>query len=473
MNDNEALAFMPGVARRHENWDEVSAISSLGRRTMSAIPNYRLLRAATCIDATAAARLLLVHLIGYLGQDDEDAPASRFVVFPGNTRLSDELRCSVRSIQRQADELEGIGMMRRCYNGINRRTGFDLTPFAMRHASIVAEICEVHTKRRMDIEASQLELGLAADRIERPGSVSSTSSRGDVSVAHNRPEGSPDCSRASVIDALRSVDPTIIADVPDGAFVGFDRTEDLLSAAASHATSVFTRGGRTPSLAWSSAVNGLGLHAAVGLYAVASADPRRRASMERYFSWLLRMTNDGKGGEAVLQAAARAQAAPKAANTKRGDHEDAPLPGCTSVGAAVSAMLTKGGRAIDVTDAAKKPSEAPAPVIRTAAPPSCEADLWEPMGPPQRIAVEGSGGGDPAASVYEAVKRTVGPRLFSAWLEKASFEVRQDLLVVSVPGAFATGWVTNHLSGDIGRIVDDVAPGLTLKVERMGIGAAS
>jgi chromosomal replication initiation ATPase DnaA len=75
--------------------------------------------------------------------------------------------------------------------------------------------------------------------------------------------------------------------------------------------------------------------------------------------------------------------------------------------------------------------------------------------------------------VYEAVKRTVGPRLFSAWLEKASFEVRQDLLVVSVPGAFATGWVTNHLSGDIGRIVDDVAPGLTLKVERMGIGAAS
>jgi hypothetical protein len=220
-------------------------------------------------------------------------------------------------------------------------------------------------------------------------------------------------------------------------------------------------------------VNGLGLHAAVGLYAVASADPRRRASMERYFSWLLRMTNDGKGGEAVLQAAARAQAAPKAANTKRGDHEDAPLPGCTSVGAAVSAMLTKGGRAIDVTDAAKTPSEAPAPVIRTAAPPSCEADLWEPMGPPQRIAVEGSGGGDPAASVYEAVKRTVGPRLFSAWLEKASFEVRQDLLVVSVPGAFATGWVTNHLSGDIGRIVDDVAPGLTLKVERMGIGAAS
>src|SRR3546814_5413989 len=73
--------------------------------------------------ATAAspqARLLLVHLIGYLGADGVDDPSIRFVAFPGNTRLADELGYSKRTIQRLADELEEKGLMRRCYNGLNR-----------------------------------------------------------------------------------------------------------------------------------------------------------------------------------------------------------------------------------------------------------------------------------------------------------------------------------------------------------------
>src|SRR3546814_5712188 len=64
----------------------------------------------------------------------------RFVAFPGNTRLADELGYSKRTIQRLADELEEKGLMRRCYNGLNRRVGFDLTPLAMRSEEHTSEL---------------------------------------------------------------------------------------------------------------------------------------------------------------------------------------------------------------------------------------------------------------------------------------------------------------------------------------------
>lgn len=459
MNDNEALAYVPGTARRHDNWGEVSAISSIGRRTMSAIPNYSLLKAATCIDATPAARLLLVHLIGYLGLDDEASPASRFVVFPGNTRLSDELRCTVRSIQRQADELESAGMIRRCYNGLNRRTGFDLAPFAMRHGAIVAELRAVHVRRREEAEGAQLELGLVAgDGIERPSAATHASSRGDIRVALNRPQGPPACFRDELVRTLSSIDPSICADVPSGAFVDADRREDVLAAAGAHSTSVFTRGGRTSSLAWSAAVAGLGLPAAVGLHAVASADPRRRSSMERYFSWLLRMASDPDGCDAVRQAAERASSSPRAARTER------PQADPRSVGARVAVLAgTVPARGTESPD----PPKASAP---------SEADLWEPMGPPEPAAASlptapPATSAGRAGRLVDAVRSGVGPKIFSMWLEKASFDVRQDLLVVSVPGAFATAWVSSHLSGQIARIADGLEPGLALKVERMRDGA--
>src|SRR3546814_12417937 len=93
--------------------------------------------------ATAAspqARLLLVHLIGYLGADRVDDPSIRFVAFPGNTRLADELGYSKRTIQRLADQLEEKGLIRRCYTGLNRRVGFELTPFSIHQAIIEAKI---------------------------------------------------------------------------------------------------------------------------------------------------------------------------------------------------------------------------------------------------------------------------------------------------------------------------------------------
>src|SRR3546814_5712236 len=67
-----------GVAKRHSDWDDITEVSSIGRSTLQAVPNYRLFKAAT--RATAAspqARLLLVHLIGYLGADRVDDPSIR------------------------------------------------------------------------------------------------------------------------------------------------------------------------------------------------------------------------------------------------------------------------------------------------------------------------------------------------------------------------------------------------------------
>src|SRR3546814_758383 len=133
-----------GVAKRHSDWDDITEVSSIGRSTLQAVPNYRLFKAAT--RATAAspqARLLLVHLIGYLGADRVDDPSIRFVAFPGNTRLADELGYSKRTIQRLADELEEKGLMRRCYNGLNRRVGLDLTPLALQKDML--ERSEEHT----------------------------------------------------------------------------------------------------------------------------------------------------------------------------------------------------------------------------------------------------------------------------------------------------------------------------------------
>src|SRR3546814_8822606 len=80
-----------GVAKRHSDWDDITEVSSIGRSTLQAVPNYRLFKAAT--RATAAspqARLLLVHLIGYLGADRVDDPSIRLVAFPGTNRLRSE-----------------------------------------------------------------------------------------------------------------------------------------------------------------------------------------------------------------------------------------------------------------------------------------------------------------------------------------------------------------------------------------------
>lgn len=311
---------LPGHAKRHETWHEVTAISTIGRRSLASIPNYALLKAATRADATAAARLLLVHLVGYLGTDAPTRPESRFVVFPGNQRLSDELRCTPRSIQRQADELESKGLLRRCYNGMNRRTGFDLTPFAMQHEQIMGEVVSIQTERKAARDLAQLELSLEADRVARP--ATSASSQGDADVTHNSTDNNRNDGGAIAEDALDGFDWRASAERFKHLSADQDRTEDPRDAVLASITRRFTGGGRASHLGWGAALSALGRDRAVALYLVAEADPRRRATPERYFGWLLRMVAQGDEG-VVTEAAGRA--ASSTASLKRRT-SDAGLP---------------------------------------------------------------------------------------------------------------------------------------------------
>src|SRR3546814_18211258 len=76
--------------------------------------------------------------------------------------------------------------MRRCYNGLNRRVGFDLTPLAMQQDMIEANIVEIQTKRKTERDELQLELSLAANRISRTIAAQDMSSQGANPVIHNR-----------------------------------------------------------------------------------------------------------------------------------------------------------------------------------------------------------------------------------------------------------------------------------------------
>jgi hypothetical protein len=417
---------IPGYARRHEDWHEVTAISSLGRRTLSPISNYVLVRAATRADATPAARLLLVHLIGYLGQDDPGRPESRFVVFPGNQRLSDELRCTPRSIQRQADELEEKGLLRRCYNGMNRRTGFDLTPFAVQHAEIVAGIIALQTQRRQSREASQLELSLTADRIERPdpsaSSATQTSPRDDAGVAHNRPEPKNNDVVADAGAALDAIDRRAFAEVIASDSGSEDRTgfdDDRLLALV---TQRFTGGGRSSHLGWSAALRTMGRDRAVALYLVAERDPRRRATTERYFGWLLRMFAEG-AGDVVVEAAARAVAAgPGAPREQR-----RPKP---------STDVVRPDRSTDAVAPRR---------VKPASPPSDQASL--PTIDDHR------GDNVPLDPIRAAAHAILGERLYRSWIEPTEF-VRDGNVVTVVAGTgFAAEWLGNHMQQTLSKAV--------------------
>jgi DNA-binding Lrp family transcriptional regulator len=441
INDNEHVQ-PAGVAARHDNWQETTSMSAIGRRTMEPIANYMLLKAATHVDATAAIRLLLVQLVGYLGPDDVGSPSSRFVVFPGNARLADELRCSVRSIQRQADELEAMGLIRRCYNGMNRRTGFDLAPFAMRHRQIAAEICAIHTERRSRIEEAQLELGLTSERIERPGATRA-SSQGDAHVTLNRTEGSLVRTAGAALALLHGIDLDLLPDVQPGTFGGMDRTEDEALAACAHVTGLLSRDGRVVSLSWASAVNAMGGRAASGLFALASADPARRASVERYFSWLLKMTLAGKD-DPVLQAKARIDRRAVAAAAKSQAATEKVL-------AAPVESETPGEVAVETVPAAETEREADAVAREDAVAVLC-----------------GGGSADGRLDLGDAeaaVRRKVGPKIFEAWLSKAEFVLDDGDLVVKAKGEFATRWIEGHLAGQMQRAIDEVSPGTTVKVK--------
>jgi hypothetical protein len=457
-----------GYANRHDTWHEITAVSSIGRRTMGVVPNYRLLRAATQIDATAASRLLLVHLIGYLGPDDQSRPDQRFVVFPGNTRLSDELRCTPRSIQRQADELESKGFMRRCYNAMNRRTGFDLTPFAMQHEEVVADMVAVHTRRRQEREEAQLELSLEADRISRPERTvaTSVSPRGDAGVAPNRTGHIKDDGATIAAVALDAFDWRRAAtSALDASFEG-DRTAVQHDAVLAHVSAMFASAGRLSSLGWASALQSLGRDRAVALFLVASTDPRRRQSAARYFGWLLRMSSEGTH-DVIVEAAGRATAAFEtaaaqgtlevtaaraAATTKRlGDDVVRPRNGWTSaspIGGKDGARPAKDGIAAAgtvrraVTDS--KDAEARERTTTQVVASRTEADV------PDRKARAWAGTAN-EQRIHDAIREDVGPRMYDTWMVRTRCGMEGDDLVVTAPSAFASDWIVRNLAGAIAK----------------------
>ena len=457
-----------GYANRHDTWHEITAVSSIGRRTMGVVPNYRLLRAATQIDATAASRLLLVHLIGYLGPDDQSRPDQRFVVFPGNTRLSDELRCTPRSIQRQADELESKGFMRRCYNAMNRRTGFDLTPFAMQHEEVVADMVAIHTRRRHEREEAQLELSLEADRISRPerNAVTSVSPWGDAGVAPNRTGHIKDDGGIIAAVALDAFDWRRAATAAlDASFEG-DRTAVQHDAVLAHVSAMFASGGRLSSLGWASALQSLGRDRAVALYLVASTDPRRRQSAARYFGWLLRMSSEGTH-DVIVQAAERATAAfetaaaqgslevtaiAATATTRRlGDDVVRPRNGWTTASPTRREVGTRPadegnspavtGKESAATSDATPESRGGAP---TAVPSMTEADV------PDRKARAWAGTAN-EQRIHDAIREDVGPRMYDTWMVRTRCGMEGDDLVVTAPSAFASDWIVRNLAGAIAK----------------------
>lgn len=310
---HKVQSSQPGIAKRHDDWDSLTAISTIGRSSLETIANYRLIKAATRADASPQARLLLVHLIGYLPVDKTDDPQTRFVVFPGNERLADELTYSKRSIQRLADQLEEKGLLRRCYNGVNRRTGFDLTPLAMQHEAIDAKIVAVQTRRRIDRERQQMELSLSADRIARPSLPSNLSSKDAGSVTHNRstnqdsaasdhPQGS---STSKVGIVLASIGSDVLSRLFSDQNGDKDRTDACDALKEAQILKRLTGSGRAAHIGWTQAKRAFGFDGALALVAIADQDPRRRASTDRYFGWLLRMALAGDGHAIIEQAATR------------------------------------------------------------------------------------------------------------------------------------------------------------------------
>lgn len=416
----------PGFAARHETWAEITSVSTIGRQTMEAVHNYRLLRAATQIDATAGARLLLVHLIGYLGVDDTSRPEQRFVVFPGNTRLSDELRCTTRSIQRQADELEAKGFLRRCYNGLNHRTGFDLTPFAMQHEEVIAGVVAVHTRRRQERDLAQLELSLEADRITRPVNLAATSvsSQGDAGVARNRSPHNKLDGTSSVLDALDSFDTSTAASVAFGGSDSQDRTEYSQDAILAHITSTFTGNGRTSHLGWASALQSLGRERAVALYLIAERDPRRRQSPERYFGWLLRTVTD-KASSAISEAARRASRAVQSRADERASCVAAP--GIQAAEAESPPLLASA-----MPDAAVAPGQ----ISETTAPTDSSSQ-----------------GAEVDEAFQSALRRAIGEQVYASWLAGADIRLAGNTVRIKARSPFAASWIEGNLLEKIGHVV--------------------
>lgn len=395
-----------GVARRREDWDEITQASSIGRSSLQAVPNYRLFKAATrATDASPQARLLLVHLISYLGTDQLDDPSVRFVAFPGNTRLADELGYSKRSIQRLADELEEKGLMRRCYNGLNRRVGFDLTPLAMQHDIIEANIVEIQTKRKSERDALQLELSLAGTRISRPDRTPDVAPQDDNPVTHNRSTDSNSADRL-LSEVLDSVDPALTSKLSGGNDAQKDRTDVDDASRETYVLRHLTGSGRAAHIGWTLAKRALGFDHALALCAIAENDPKRKSSTDRYFSWLLKMIMTGDGHQIVAQAAERA------------------------------------GKKV-LKSSASGPSSVTA-----------------------SRQVEPAPGEDPSMKSFrEAIRAEIGTPIYDSWFGKVRLSKTGNVLTISANTPFSARWIEDNLGNAIVYTVQTAANSQALKVE--------
>lgn len=304
-----------GLALRPDDWESNCAISDLGRKNLDTIENWSMLNAALQARTSPFNRLLLAHLVLHLQKDQRENLATRFIVFPGNRRLSDTLHTTERTVQRAAAELERQGFLRRCYSDVNRRIGFDLTLLAMRHKEILEDTARLHLVAREERDQRQFELSIADQiAVQRP---SYPSPRGDNSVTHNQrqepgyrePADPTEANhRADVLPALSAIAldkipiPLAIETVSD------DRAEYLLKLGAIIAQRL-TGAGIAANLGWTSATRKLGQENAIKLYLLANADPKRRNSTERYFNWLLRQASSPTGNSIVNQIAQRIGAA--------------------------------------------------------------------------------------------------------------------------------------------------------------------
>ncbi|AXK44087.1 helix-turn-helix domain-containing protein [Erythrobacter aureus] len=420
-----------GVAKRHDDWEEITQVSTIGRSTLETIPNYRLIKAATRASASPQARLLLVHLIGYLGMDQAENPKVRFVAFPGNQRLADELGYSKRSIQRLADELEAKGLLRRCYNGINRRTAFDLTPLAMRHIEIEADLVAIQTQRKIEREQKQMELSLEADRIERPVRVTDTSSQGVENDTHNRPNNH----LLAVARTLDAVSPDLKREVSSNGDADWDRTGDI-NAQEVHILSQLSGSGRASHLGWTQAKRQFGFEGALALLAIADKDPKRKASTDRYFGWLLRMALSGNASDIIAQAAKRA------ANTARSKPTpskgaSAPAPrnndGATKLSAHLSSVTSPQVVASSSTKAR--------PASTTTSSFVAEAE-WN-----------------------KALRRQLGPDIHDRWFANVQVEQSGSNVILKAPNQFVAQWIGTNFGSAVESALKASTGNAGIKVE--------
>jgi hypothetical protein len=273
----------------------------------------------------------------------------------------------------------------------------------MQHEAIEASIVAIHTQRRIEREQLQLELSLVADQIRRPDRPApDTSSQDDKADIHNSPLQETSA-EAVLFNVLDSVDPALTTKLSGCDDASKDRTggDDALREA--HILKHLTGSGRAAHLGWALAKRTLGFERALALCTIAEEDPKRKASTDRYFSWLLRMVMTNDGQIIVAQAAQRVAA-----------------------------------------KASKAATNQPAAPKEITAAPGEHPDM---------------------AGFRSAIAAEIGARTFEAWFSKIRMSREGDRLILTTPHAFCARYVEDNFGSEIVYTVQSHARTQALKVE--------